>query len=40
MLTTNGILHTTGNVGQPKIAFATATDASRTSGHVYIQLHN
>ena len=43
MLTTNGILHTTtsgGTVGEPKIAFATATDASRTSGHVYIQLHN
>lgn len=43
MLTTNGILHTLtsgGTVGQPKIAFATTTDASRTSGHVYIQLHN
>tara|TARA_B100002019_G_scaffold227680_1_gene200900 strand:- start:2262 stop:3227 length:966 start_codon:yes stop_codon:yes gene_type:complete len=43
MLTTNGILHTQssgGTVGEPKIAFATATDASRTSGHVYIQLHN
>ena len=41
MVATNGMLHTTGsNVGEPKIAFATATDASRTSGHVYIQLHN
>lgn len=41
MIATNGMLHTTGsNVGEPKIAFATATDASRTSGHVYIQLHN
>ena len=36
----NGILHTTGsNLGEPKFAFATTTDASRTSGHVYIQLH-
>ena len=41
MIATNGMLHTSGsNVGEPKIAFATATDASRTSGHVYIQLHN
>lgn len=40
MLATNGLLHASGpNVGQPKFAFATATDASRTSGHVYIQLH-
>ena len=41
MVATNGMLHTSGsNVGEPKIAFATTTDASRTSGHVYIQLHN
>ena len=36
----NGLLFTEGaNLGQPKIEFATTTDASRTSGHVYIQLH-
>jgi hypothetical protein len=42
MLATNGLLHTTtsgGTVGEPKFAFATTTDASRISGHVYIQLH-
>lgn len=36
----NGVLHTSGdNLGEPKFAFAATTDASRTSGHVYIQLH-
>ena len=40
LIATNGLLHTSGpNLGQPKFAFATTTDASRTSGHVYIQLH-
>lgn len=41
LVATNGMLYTSGpQTGQPKFAFATATDASRTSGHVYIQLHN